>query len=228
MNTLHKLQKASVYIWRKHYKLIDLINRNPLLYDFYLASNSSEELQDRFQQFHYLNETLIDNAPISYLEFGVFKGQSIGHWLKINRNPDSRFYGFDTFTGLPEDWSVNMKKGAFNLDGEIPNLGDERAELISGMFQDTLRPFLIGFKRNEKMVVHLDADLYSSTMFVLSQLDSILRKGDIIVFDEFGDLNGEFKAYLDYTSAFKRTLKPVSRVLLSSSWIVDKVAFSLE
>ena len=34
------------------------------------------------------------------LEFGVFKGTTINHLAR--QAPDRRFYGFDSFTGLPD------------------------------------------------------------------------------------------------------------------------------
>ena len=58
------------------------------------------------------------DTDINYLEFGVASGASFNWWMKKNINPDSGFYGFDTFTGLPEDFGP-YKKGYFN-SGEIP------------------------------------------------------------------------------------------------------------
>src|SRR4030095_8056040 len=45
----------------------------------------------------------VANGPINYLEFGVAQGFSFKCFLEQNKHADSRFYGFDTFTGLPED-----------------------------------------------------------------------------------------------------------------------------
>ena len=62
------------------------------------------------------------------------------------------------------------------------------------MFQDTLPEFLRSFQRQEHLVLHLDADLFSSTLFVLIQFAPILRPGDIIIFDEFHNYMDEFRA----------------------------------
>ena len=48
----------------------------------------------------------------------------------------------------------------------------------------------------------MDADLYSSTLFVLSTIYPYLNNGDIIIFDEFAVPTHEFKAFTEFTSAF--------------------------
>src|ERR1700712_3448156 len=45
----------------------------------------------------------LDSTPINYLEFGVADGYSFHWFMKEMQHPESRFNGFDTFTGLPED-----------------------------------------------------------------------------------------------------------------------------
>ena len=48
----------------------------------------------------------------------------------------------------------------------------------------------------------MDADLYSSTIFVLTQLVPFLNKDDIIIFDEFGVPMHEFRAFQDFFNSF--------------------------
>ena len=43
--------------------------------------------------------------------------------------------------------------------------------------------------------MHLDADLYSSTMIPLIYLDRFITKGTLLIFDEFYDRDHEFKAF---------------------------------
>ena len=116
-----------------------------------------------------------------FLEFGVWKGTSINH-LSTQR-PNQKFYGFDCFTGLPEDWSTFYPKGWMGLDG-VPEVRDN-VELVVGLFQDTLEPFLETHEE-EVAFLHLDADLYSSTKYVLFTLadHNRLQRGTVIEFDE--------------------------------------------
>src|SRR5689334_4826082 len=74
---------------------------------------------------------------INYIEFGVAQGESFKWYLQENKNPQSRFYGFDTFTGLPEDWGP-FKKGAFGNDNKEPEINDTRGKFYKGLFQQTV------------------------------------------------------------------------------------------
>jgi len=144
------------------------------------------------------------DKPIHYLEFGVAGGTSFAWWVKANRHPGSRFFGFDTFEGLPEDWHF-FKKGAFSFD--IPFLEDERGTFIKGLFQDTLYNFLDNYRRSldtpdATRVLHMDADLYSSTLFALTMMAPFLRNGDIVFFDEFNIPNHEFAAWSDFIKSY--------------------------
>lgn len=155
-----------------------------------------------------LYQHLIDrhglNGPIDYLEFGVFHGESLRWWLEHNSDPASRFVGFDTFTGLPESW-VGLPPGTFSTHGQIPEFDDARVSMEVGLFQATLGDFLKRFDLTQRTVIHLDADLYSATLFVLTMLAPFLKAGDVIIFDEIGSAYGvthEFRALGDLESAY--------------------------
>ncbi|HEX3768061.1 MAG TPA: TylF/MycF/NovP-related O-methyltransferase, partial [Puia sp.] len=111
-----------------------------------------------------------------------------------------------------EDWG-GFKKGAMAFDQAQVN--DGRAEFIKGIFQNSLFPFIESNKnllQNKPKVIHMDADLFSSTIFVLSQLYPYLKKGDIIFFDEFNVANHEFLAFKIFTESFYVKLRPVGAV----------------
>ena len=160
--------------------------------DFYTPSR---DYQRRLNLYKYIVEREgLNTRRIQYIEFGVAAATSFKWWLGQNANPDSSFHGFDTFEGLPEDWGF-YSKGA--MSAGLPDINDPRAHFYKGLFQDTLGPFLKNYREDTQAlrVVHMDADLYSSTLFALTMLAPQLKVGDLIFFDEFNVPNHEFAAW---------------------------------
>ncbi len=139
--------------------------------------------------------------PMDYFEFGVAGGFSFKWWLQKNSSENSRFFGFDTFEGLPEKWG-NFEKGSMAHAMDSLNINDRRAGFHKGLFQDSLIPFLDQYDSRNKKLIHLDADLFSSTIFVLSQFYRFLKPGDILLFDEFAVPQHEFLAFKIFTESF--------------------------
>lgn len=210
MNIRTKQRLAHV-AWPRYSQLVDLVNRNALLWDWTKQHSNVRHVKGRTELFRYVSESIIGNNPIDYLEFGVFRGVSTREWCSFNTHPESRFYGFDTFTGMPES-RIFPAKGLFDTHGEIPDIADKRVSFIKGLFQDTLKAFLKGFVRGKRLLVLLDAELYTSTLYVLTVLDPLLLLGDIILFNDFSDPTGDFRAYSDYLSSYRVDLKPVCMV----------------
>jgi O-methyltransferase len=160
----------------------------------------------------YRHIAAITEGPIDYLEFGVWKGEATDAWRKLNTHPDSRFVGFDTFEGLPEDWEADHPKGTFSTGGAVPRIDDDRVSFVKGLFQDTLREYLVTTPFRNRLVVNVDCDLYSATLFVLGTLDKFFEGGTVIIFDDFYSMNHETKAFIDYDKSFGRTWKALGRM----------------
>ncbi len=154
------------------------------------------------------NESLT-NAAINYMEFGVADGHSFRWFVNENANSDSRFYGFDTFTGLPEDFGV-YKKGMFNTNNQMPVIDDNRIKFYQGLFQQTVPDFLPEVNKTNRNVIMMDADLYSATLYALTSLAPFLKKDDIIFFDEFAVPTHEFKAFNDFVQAYYINLQLIA------------------
>lgn len=145
-------------------------------------------------------ENLFD-APVDYFEFGVAGGHSIKWWIERNKQEDSRFFGFDTFEGLPEKWGA-FEKGAMAFPVEALDIHDSRASFHKGLFQDTLLPFLDGYDNRNRKLIHIDSDLFSAAIFVMTQMYRFLKPGDILLFDEFAVPQHEFLAFKIFTESF--------------------------
>jgi hypothetical protein len=131
------------------------------------------------------------------LEFGVFEGRSLA--VIADARKDREVYGFDSFQGLPEDYRPHVRRGAFALD-RLPDV--EGAELVIGWFDDTLPKFLATHPGPVDFL-HVDGDLYSSAVTVLTLVGPRLLAGSVVIFDEFFNWpgwedDGEFRAWQEY------------------------------
>ena len=166
--------------------------------DFYSFKFDYSRREQLFE--HVIKQEGLDSA-IDYLEFGVSKGDSFKWWTARISHPEARFYGFDTFTGLPEDWGP-FKKGDMSSGDTLPEINDDRYQFYQGLFQQTLLPFLANFDPSRKKVIHMDADLYTATLYVLTLMTPYLRSGDVIFFDEFNVPQHEYKAFTEWANSF--------------------------
>lgn len=147
------------------------------------------------------------------LEFGVATGRTLnqlGRWL-----PHKLVYGFDGFTGLPEDWTSRMRRGFF-ARSQLPRVRGN-CQLIVGWFDDTLPQF-----QRDRMgdapisLLHVDCDLYSSTVTVLENLRHNIQPGTVIIFDEYMNYPGwqldEFRAWQEHVARYQIQYEYIGRV----------------
>jgi hypothetical protein len=132
------------------------------------------------------------------LEFGVEKGASLRHLASLTKRT---VHGFDSFEGLPGDWSGTKEaKGAFNLRGRLPQV-PPNAQLHVGWFDATLPAFLAA-EPTPCALIHVDCDIYVSTVAVFSELRPRIGPGTVIVFDEYFNYPGwrqhEYKAFQEF------------------------------
>jgi len=170
---------------------------------------------------------LFGGEAIDYIEAGVFRGDSIRCWATLSSHPGSRFFGFDTFTGLPEAWETALrtfKPGSFSAGGEAPQLGDGRVRFVKGRFQDTMPGFLRTYRPQRNRVIHCDADLYASTLYVLTILHPVLDGGTILIFDNFSVAHHDFRAFRDYVQAYGRAYEVVATAEIDREKIAIRLA----
>jgi hypothetical protein len=125
----------------------------------------------------------------------------------LNPHPDSRFVGFDSFQGLPEDWR-QRRAGYFSTDGQVPQIDDPRVQFVVGWFHQTLPDWLRQhpLPADQQVVVHIDSDLHSSALCVLTRLHDVLRRYHVLL-DDYGA--GEARALRDYLRAYGGSFEPM-------------------
>ncbi len=154
-------------------------------------------LDDRYRVLEYsLREIKVEGC---YFEFGVRSGDTINFIAR--HSASERIYGFDSFEGLPEDWvGYSAQKGDFSVGG-LPSV-EKNVELVSGWFDDSLPEFLVNNKIEAAAFIHIDSDLYSSAVTILTNLAGQIKKGTVIVFDEYFNYPNwemhEHKAFMEF------------------------------
>ena len=189
-------------------KWISKQEKKTILNDFFLLKR---DYSRRYKLYEYVIGTFgLKDEPVDYIEFGVSAGNSIKWWTEHIGHQKARFFGFDTFEGLPENWGT-YRKG--DMNSQIPQIVDERIIFIKGLFQETLPIFLKNqYDCTYRKVIHLDADLFSSTLFVLTSMAPFFKSGDILFFDEFNVPNHEFLAFKIFTETYYTKIKLLGAV----------------
>ncbi len=135
------------------------------------------------------------------LEFGVRHGTSIRQLASLTSKP---IYGFDSFEGLPEDWHQESKE-VYSTKGKVPKV-PPHVTLIPGWFDQTL-PLFLEKHEADMALINIDCDIYSSTKTVLDLLSPRIKKGTIIIFDEYmGNLHweeDEHKAFMESIDTYQ-------------------------
>jgi hypothetical protein len=151
-----------------------------------------------------------------YLEFGVWKGDSLRWWAEHLTDPAARLVGFDSFEGLPEDWQPEFGEGCFRTAGP-PHIPDSRVSFVVGWFGDTLSTYEM--PGHDQLVINIDCDLYSSTRQVLRWLEPYLRPGTLVYFDELADRDHEMRAFLESLADGGRSVTPLGLANGGVSWL---------
>jgi len=150
-----------------------------------------------FEKHPQLVKYALDQVKTSglYLEFGVGRGKSM-RW--IASTIDGTVHGFDSFEGIQEHWNGNPI-GAF-AQKKMPKVPDNVAFHV-GYFDATLPGFLTSHS-DPIAFLHVDCDLYLSTVTIFDLLGDRLQHGSIILFDEYYNFHRwqqhEFKAFQEF------------------------------
>lgn len=134
---------------------------------------------------HYLVR-MTSNLGGSMAEIGVYKGGT--SYLIANTDPRRPLFSCDSFEGLPKPGEMDTHlKGDFSdvsYESVIKKLHFPQVQVIKGFFPDTqLHGKMLS---NEFSFVHIDVDLYASTLECLKVFYDRMVLGGIVVVDDYG------------------------------------------
>ena len=145
-------------------------------------------------------------------ENGVATARTINHIARLC--PNKTVHGFDSFEGLPEDWTSRMPKGFFKRNA-LPKVRSN-VELHVGWFDVTLPKFKETIGNKTIQLLHIDSDLYSSAVTILETLADNIVPGTVIMFDEYINYPGweldEFKAWQEFKVKYNVEYDYIARV----------------
>jgi hypothetical protein len=140
------------------------------------------------------------------LEFGVYKANTLNYLARLlsKRSPSTTLWGFDSFEGLPSDWSgYIITKETFDLQGRLPKVAPN-VKLIKGFFDVSIEEWIKkeGEPTDPISILHVDSDLYESCKTILEKLEAYIKPGTFILFDEYFNYpnwqNHEYLAFKEF------------------------------
>jgi len=166
-----------------------------------------------------MNYARVAELPAVYFEFGCHSGRTFSAAVRAARYlkmQNARFFAFDSFQGLPETKAEEdgyFQSGTFatgvdefvRLVRGMSGLELARENIVPGFYDKSLTPALQS--RMPKVgVVHIDVDLYSSTVEVLKFVKPMLTVGTALLFDDWycfppGADKGEARALREFLEA---------------------------
>ena len=172
-------------------------------------------------------QKILENVNVSkyknslFIELGVFTGFTLN---LINQNTeDIIVYGFDTFSGLPEDWAESSGNVLYTKNAFNTNIPEDTAKnkFIVGKIEDTLSNFLK--EKNQKIrFIHLDLDLYSASKYAFDIIFDWLEDEAIIVIDDVYGLPSweeySIKSLADSFNELKYEVEPIATCGWKDGW----------
>lgn len=149
-----------------------------------------------------------------FVEVGVYRGGTAFHLAKIARSTGRGLFLFDTFEGIPYR---NAEKGDAHKVGDFNDTSYEEvveaipdAVVVKGVFPDTMQCVNLP----PVAFAHIDADQYDSIVNAMKALSPHMMKGGIVVFDDYGCLEGATRAVLDLYGEDRIELTSVGKAMV--------------
>lgn len=149
----------------------------------------------------------LDSVQGDYIEFGIFKGKSLYHSVKVAQKlklyNDITFWGLDSFQGFPvENHDFYISENFKTSKKTVKNffLKYKNIKIIEGFFNQSLSTEQLQNIQNISFAF-VDCDIYESSEEVFQYLNKRISKGGFIMIDDFTsiDKNGNYiaKSFFD-------------------------------
>jgi hypothetical protein len=162
---------------------------------------------------HYELYRKITHLPGAVIEAGVYKGASLMRFAAFREALETShsrlIVGFDAFGAFPRGGVVGASDQDFierfegaggpgisgeGLEAALAAKGYGNVALVGGNIFETLPRYLAQNPETRIALLHLDMDVYEPTAFVLEQLPAHMVRGGLIVFDDYGAVEGATRA----------------------------------
>lgn len=136
-----------------------------------------------------------------YVEFGSWGGNTLNQaYIAMGKaGMDRHMWAFDSFEGLPEaqddrdhhpGWRPGSAFGqggvdSFQADCDAHGIPRDAYTAVEGYFDATLPPLGTDEPPNDIAIAYIDCNMYSSTVTVFEFLESRLKHGMIVAFDDY-------------------------------------------
>ena len=190
-----------------------IYRKRQLAYKHYTKSDELDKFQHLVEAVNYIRVTQQDFVMF---EFGCHSGRTfsaLGSAAKFLKLPTDKMYAFDSFEGLPvEENSGIFTPGEFSTSRNSfkkivrSNTGIRLAshQIIEGFYSESLSN-RGSLDLPTPTLVHIDVDLYGSTVDILNFLEGFNWKRLLIIFDDWycftpDSKNGERLAFEEFLS----------------------------
>lgn len=201
-SNVSKARLNHFYTWNHRWvALLAERNRRAAVSTYDFVDAEMPEAVFRMDQFELIESRASEIMELdgAILDLGVYKGASTRALCRIF--PEVTIHGFDSFEGLPGDWSHVLKGDFGDVAGRLPEVPDN-AVLHKGWFDDTLPVWVEAHGDGPISLLRVDCDIYSSTKTIFDTVGHLLVPGTWVVFDELIGYRGwehhEYRAFSEF------------------------------
>ena len=202
----------------------------------WLSANLNPAIIHNMEKYHILKKvhylSAIEDIEGDYLEFGVYKGSSFTHSVRVykylkrqySQEKRMRFFGFDSFSGFGElnddeqhpfysqvDFTSTYREVSKRI-GRVA--GDVEYQLIPGYFNESLSGGAQQYGISKSCIIFIDSDTYSSASEALEFCLPTIQKGTYIILDDHfsykgSESKGVARAFNEFVQSGHLTVRKV-------------------